>query len=338
MKTKVPRFIETAQRCDAAEAELRAVRREMRKLELHAARQLAKIQTSGHFFLRGCSSIAHYGEQNGFAGREAWRLAAVGRVIALDPSIEERILDGRLSIEAAVALGRVLGNSALLRDGDDWLGWAEQWSTRELEIKIRERAVEVESGEPASTMTAVLTASGQIKFDNAHRVACRKEKRALSEGQTIEILADHYLDSFDPMRREPRARQTPSTEGQPGRHIPAAVAREVHSRKRGKCSVPGCDKDIWVQKAHLVAHRFGGSREAYNILDLCWYHHWLYDLHRIRISGTADKPIFSTPDGEVIREHAVYRVTYRGPPSRPTGRSAARRRTTPRPTPTPTDR
>jgi len=304
MRAKCPRIIETAQRCDEVEAELVGVLREMRQIELRAARLLAKIKTSGHYIHRGRSSIAHFGEGHGFAGREAWRLAAVGEVLQLEPALEERILAGKISLDSAAALLKVLSRPELRREGDDWLGWAEEGSTRELETRIRERAVEIESGEPASTLTATLTASAQLTFDRARQIASRKKKKPLTEGQTIEVLADHYLDSFDPLRKEPRARRMPPTAGQPGRHVPAEVARQVHARHRGKCSVRGCDRDCFIQKAHLKAHRFGGSREADNLVELCWMHHMMLDHGLIRITGTAENPIFSTYDGEVIRERA----------------------------------
>lgn len=299
-------MIETAQRRDEVEAEFVGLRREMRAIELRAARLLAEIKTSGHYIHRGRSSIAHFGEGHGLAGREAWRLAAVGEALRLEPALEERILDGRISLDAAAALLKVLTRPELRRDGDDWLAWAEEGSTRELETRIRERAVEVESGEPASTLTATLTASAHLKFEQAQQVASRKEKRPLTEGQTIEVLADHYLDSFDPLRKEPRARRMPSTEGQPGRHVPADVARQVRARHRGKCSVPGCDRHVFVQRAHLKAHRFGGSREADNLVELCWMHHMMLDFSRVVIKGDAEKPLYYTYDGDLIRE--------RGPP------------------------
>jgi hypothetical protein len=108
------------------------------------------------------------------------------------------------------------------------------------------------------------------------------------------------------MRKEPRARRMPSTEGKPGRHVPAEVARQVHARNRGKCSVPGCDRHVFVQRAHIKAHRFGGSREAANLVELCWMHHMMLDSARVVIKGTAEEPLFYTYDGDLIRE--------RGPP------------------------
>ena len=299
-------MIETAQRRDDVEAEFVGLRRDMRAVELRAARQLAEIKTSGHYIHRGRSSIAHFGEGHGLAGREAWRLAAVGEALRLEPALEDRILDGKISLDAAAALLQVLTRPELRRDGDEWLAWAEEGSTRELETRIRERAVEIESGEPASTLTATLTASAHLKFERAQQVASRKKQPPLTEGQTIEVLADHYLDSFDPLRNQPRSRLMPGTEGQPGRHVPAEVARQVHARNRGKCSVPGCDRHFFVQRAHLRAHRFGGSREADNLVELCWIHHMMLDYHRLRIEGTAEKPLFFTYDGDLIRE--------RGPP------------------------
>jgi hypothetical protein len=298
--------IETAQRRDELETELVGIVREMRAKQLHAARLLAEVKASGHYIHRGRSSIQHFGEGLGLAGREAWQLAAAAEALQFEPALEKLILDGKISLAAAAALLKVFTRPDLKRDGDDWLAWAEEGSTHDLETRIREREVEVDSGEPASTMTATLTASAHLKFERAQQVASRKEKRPLTEGQTIEVLADHYLDSFDPLRKEPGTRRMPSTEGQPGRHVPGEVAREVHARNRGKCSVPGCDRHFFVQKAHLKAHRFGGSREAHNLVELCWMHHMMLDHARLVIKGAAEKPLFYTYDGDLIRE--------RGPP------------------------
>ena len=65
-----PQIVAQAVRQDEAEAKLLALHRDRRRLELRAARLLACIDGTHHYAYRGCSSIAQYGEQRGFSGRE----------------------------------------------------------------------------------------------------------------------------------------------------------------------------------------------------------------------------------------------------------------------------
>ena len=97
------------------------------------------------------------------------------------------------------------------------------------------------------------TATGRYKFERARVIACKKKNKILDEGQTVEVLSDHYLDSFDEDRRKPAARRMADTGGSggngipSGRTIPAEVRREVFlrgdpARKKPvrKCQFPNC--------------------------------------------------------------------------------------------------
>lgn len=293
---RLPKLVARAERRDAEEAELLGVLREQRGLQLRAARLLAEIDKAAHFVHRGCSSLSQYGEMIGLSGREARVLAAVGKALELEPELEERVLSGKLSLDAAALLVKVLAEPGVRRDGDDWLAWAQEWSAVRLDLEIRKRLREVQSGEPVSVMSAVLTASGRERFERARQLACRKESRVLSEGETVEVLSDHYLDSFDPDRKKARRRRMDSTVGQPGRRVPAEVVRKVVARQGDRCAVPGCDHKIWMNKAHVVAHRHGGSREEGNLVYLCREHHVLLDLGKLELGGTPERPTFSTPE------------------------------------------
>ncbi len=301
MEFPKPKLTSEAVRQDQAEREFLALHRERRELELRAARLLARMDGTYHWAYRGCSSVAQYGDMHGLSGREARMLAAVGKALALQPKLEQEILSGKLSLDAAAALGKVYENPAMVRDGEDWLVWAEQWSLKEFERQVRKRLREVETAEPVTTLTVILTSSGRENFERARQLACRKENKLLTEGQTVEVLSDHYLDSFDPARKTPRARRMADTLGRSGRHVPAAVTREVIARQGDRCAVPGCDHDIFVNLAHILPHCRGGSREALNFHYLCWEHNTLYDRGQLKITGTPDKPVFHMPDGRVLK-------------------------------------
>lgn len=87
------------------ESDLMSIAFGMRCKQVSTARLLAEIEQSGHHLRRGCSSMAEYGEKNGYSGREAVMLAAVGRALELRPALKEEILTGSLTLEAAAALG-----------------------------------------------------------------------------------------------------------------------------------------------------------------------------------------------------------------------------------------
>jgi hypothetical protein len=97
----------------------------------------------------------------------------------------------------------------------------------------------------------------------------------------------------------------PDTTGRPGRHVPAEVKRTVRARQGGRCAVPFCDNSVYLEHAHLKAHRLGGSREADNLPGLCRKHHDQLDKGYIRFSGTVDQPKFTTYDDRDLSQRAA---------------------------------
>jgi hypothetical protein len=221
--------------------------------------------------------------------------------LKLRPALEEDILSGKFSVEKVAALGRVFQNPNLAKDEADWLKCAEQWSTHKLQQEIQKKEREAETGGPVSKLFAILTAGGRALFERARVVASRKKKRILDEGETIEVLSEHYLDSFDDDRKKPRKRRAPDTTGRPGRSVPEDVKRAVRSRPHGDCcAVPGCDNKVFLEYAHKQPHWDGGSREKWNLHWLCRMHGRLYDEGKLQITGSPDWPTFHFPDGRVI--------------------------------------
>jgi hypothetical protein len=310
--------IENAERRDDVVASIEERQRRRRRDDLDQGKDLLEIDTSGHFAYESCASVGEFGERRGIDESEVRTLIAVAKAVKDDPEMEADVVSGKLSLRRAAALSILRENPDLLREGDHWREWAEQWTAGKLERELRKRAKEQETGEPTSVLTSVLTCSGREKFEKARQIACEKENKLLDEGATIEVLSDHYLECFDPDRRMPRARRMPDTTGRAGRHRPAEVDRELRARSGGYCQVPGCHRRIWIQAAHIKAHRQGGCREAWNHLRLCFMHHALFDYGFMKCEGTATDPIFRTMDGRII-----------GGPSKPGGNGSDRSRAPP---------
>ncbi len=254
---------------------------EYARSQVKLAESFAEVERCAHFVYEGCTNVGQWGEKHGFSSLASVTLAAAGNAFALEAEVKARVLDGRLTIEAAATLGKILADENLIRAGEDWLTKAESLTLKHLQMEVNARMKEVYEGGPTSVLTTVMTADGRSKFERAREVACEKEQKILDEGQTIEVLSDFYLDAFDEDRKTPRARRAPDTTGRNGRHVPAEVRRAIRERatQHGKvfCEVEGCESCMFLQLAHVEAHRFGGSRELDNLILLCPTHHAMFD-------------------------------------------------------------
>ncbi len=290
-----------ARREDEAHSRMLCILDEMRRLRVELARLFATLDDSAHFLFEGAASIAECGERHGIPGREARALADAGRSFAVAPALEEKVLAGRISVEAAGAVGRVLRNPVLQRPGDDWMLWAETLTAREVQQRVRLREEEARIGGPAIPVTVHLSARGKGDFDRSRALLSRKASRAFTEGETVEALADYFLTHEDPLRRRPGKRRVPDTAGRPGRrYVPAEVRREVARRTEDSCAVLRCGHQVFLNNAHRRPHALGGSREERNLLRLCYRHHRMLDSGRMRVRGLSHAPEFVMPDGTVL--------------------------------------
>jgi hypothetical protein len=320
--------IERAQRNEAAKQRFLASVAALRRGALDAAKALVEIDRCGAFVFEGCASIGEFGERHGVSAEEARHLLSLGKALAASPQLEGLVTSGQTSLASASLLGEVLGNPAMARPGDDWLGASTALSTRELRRHVAQRRAEVENGdEPVVPRTLRAPERGWDKFDRACAIASRKEKRLLSEGQALVAISDHYLDSFDPARRgeRPRPSPSPSTAERRGRHVPAAVEREIRARDGDRCALPFCDNEVFLENAHVLAYARGGNQESDNLVRLCSRHHAMFDAGRIRLVGPADSAEFTDAEGRSLsRRHRPPEGPTngdgaRGPPTGPSG-------------------
>jgi len=299
---------------DALERALAARHREERALQLRVARLLWEVERTRLYRKRACSSIAQYGEILGRSAVETRWLAAVGHLLALRPDMEEELLSGGFSLEAGAALRRAFTDPVLVRSGVNWLSVARRSSARRLRELMEQVERAATSGQRVAAVTVVLTDSGREDLEAARRLFARKEKKLPTRGETVELLSGYFLAREDPRRKKPAPRRMPDTEGRPGRTVPAEVVRELLARHAGRCPVDLCDHRIWMDMAHRVAHRHGGSREAHNLTLPCRQHHRLLDDGVLRMEGSLERPVFRTADGRRVGQRL--RPGARPPPER----------------------
>jgi len=301
---------------------------------LHArilmARALSRIEESGTFRLRGCSSVVHFAVRLGVPAYDARMLADLARVLDLEvpraveaegakdpvdgdaaqsareddggvpaPTVEERIRSGHLPVENAALVGRVIAKAGPLRPEEDWLGSAESLPTATLRRCVDHRIEEAAQGTTAlTTLTLHVTERARAAFRRAEVVASRDAGTRLTRGQTFGLIVERYLDAFDELRRDAGSRRVGPTADLPrDRYVPAAVRRAVLERSEDRCEVPSCTFDTFLELAHIEAHAFGGSREADNLLRLCHAHHAQMDAGRFRFAGWRESPGLGTLRG-----------------------------------------
>lgn len=137
-----------------------------------------------------------------------------------------------------------------------------------------------------------MTRPGKRRFKRARVLASRKAGKALTEGQTLEAVVDHYLEKFDLLEASEGRRRVPDTAEVDSRYVPADVRRAVRRRDDDRCAVEGCECRVFLQFAHLVPHAMGGDRERKTLVRLCYRHHRWFDAGSLRLVGTAEEPRF----------------------------------------------
>jgi hypothetical protein len=286
----------TRRKLREAEAALSASVIRRREASLACARDLRRLVHVGDgaaLTRHGCASVGELGERFGFSAQETRELLDLGDAFAHDAAFEDHVRKGSIPWQAGCVVARILGEPALLREGDDWIGWAQTESVRQLRRRVDRRLEErARPDVPLVPMRLFVTTKVRDDFQRATRIASRKAQRAISQGTAFGVIVDHYLNSFDHARVNAGTRRLGDTSSIESRYVPAQVRREVQDRQQGRCAVPFCDHDTFLDFAHLVPHALRGSREADNLVLLCGRHHGMLDSGLLRLEGTAAHPEF----------------------------------------------
>ncbi len=278
--------------------ELESAARARREADLRCARALARLEQLDGLSSYGCASVGELGERHGLSAFEARALLDLGRALPAQPLLEQQVADGKITVAAGAVVAQALARPELQEGEDDWIEWARTRPTRELTRELRRREEKARNGgRPVVPIWTCVSLQARDDFARCRVIASRKASQSLSSGQTLAVVFDHYLDTFDEERVAPGARRCPPTALVNGRYVPRAVRREIYERQGQQCAVPLCEHVMFLEKAHLVAHASGGDREADNLVLLCSLHHAFLDMGVIRIVGTASKPRFFDEKG-----------------------------------------
>ena len=269
-----------------------------RQADLRLAKAFARLEQLNGVVLTGPCTAHELGERHGLSGQECRDLLDIGRALPAHPVLEQQIALGKITLVGASIAAQGMSRPELQEPEDDWVEWARTRTTAALARELRRRKERALNGNrPVVPIQTFVSLQARDDFQRARIVASRKAGTALSMGQTLGVVCDHYLDTFDEERVTPGERRCPPTALVNGRYVPRAVRREIYERQGQQCAMPFCDNMMFLEKAHLVPHASGGDREADNLVLLCSYHHFSFDKGYIRLVGTAAKPRFFDDEG-----------------------------------------
>ncbi len=132
------------------------------------------------------------------------------------------------------------------------------------------------AGSPGADTVAGLSSGGFVGVDTALRLSCDSRSEILykDDGGAITAIA-------------------------PGpRSVTPALRRAVEERDGGRCTFPGCEREIYLECHHIIHRAQGGPNVASNLLLLCWTHHTLVHEGGWSLRGEAGPRVtWVRPDG-----------------------------------------
>jgi hypothetical protein len=195
----------------------------------------------------GFARFGHYTEERlGMAERTVGQRASLERRLWELPALRAAMKERQISYEKARLVARVA------RDDDSARPWIEQASRMPCIELAREIEEQTEKQACARGEMDLRVPERVADLLDSAFVAVRKaEGRFLSPSECLEKLAEHFIETWEPLLKE---RNT--------------VQKRVLTRDRWLCQVPGCSR-MATHVHHVVFKSAGGSDDPSNLVSLC---------------------------------------------------------------------
>jgi hypothetical protein len=274
----------------------------LRSVQVRLGKRLLELRRIDRFGAFQTTTFGLYCEKVGLSASEGRALADLAEAAEKRPSLVDAVLERGITLSQAGMVAEVDRRPELAGPGEDWLRLAGQGTTADLRRWLDRRKEEVRSGRPVTSLEVALTDRADVLFRRCRDLVSRSVGSMVTPGQALEVVCDDYLDRHDPERKADRLKAKdeeakaslkgsgpePSWVG--GRRVaPSARARRTLLRRAGdRCWVKGCEKQVFLQGAHIRPVRAGGSNEPANQFKGCWTHHKQHDGGRWFLKTLAD--------------------------------------------------
>ncbi|RYZ97351.1 MAG: HNH endonuclease [Proteobacteria bacterium] len=256
------RALAAAGRYRSAHAELLSLIMEVDEARLSAAFGLS-------------STYLYCREKLGLTEDVACSFISVARKARKIPELKAAV-DAGLDFTKAKQVSRVITPE----NQNELLKVAKASSCKQLEraiVKDHPRAAVVESvrivAEDRHKLELGLSQALLEKFRRAQTLECNKQSKAASLEDTLAALLELYLRKEDPVQKAQRAPQPRKPSSLAAEQIPAASRHAVNERDEGRCQIPACESERWIDIHHIKARCAGGTHAPENLITLCGFHH-----------------------------------------------------------------
>jgi hypothetical protein len=148
----------------------RVTGRRLIEVEIQMAKLLEDMSEGFAFATLGCSSIGHYGMTLGLSEKQARMLADAGHAFALAPGLEDEVRSGTVTIEAAAALSRILGDARFKAETEEWRTLARETTPPALQRAIRKAIAEADAEQTVEQVTLLLKPEVRDKMGRAREI------------------------------------------------------------------------------------------------------------------------------------------------------------------------
>ena len=253
---------------------------------------LQEIDQRKGFRELGFKSLFDYVRSLGLSENIAFNLITISRKSVQVPALKEMIQDQEISLSNAKVIVSILTPE----NQDKWLQAAAQLPKRELEKAIAkefpEKSVKETTRYVAEERMELKLGISEALLKKLKRIQdLESKKTAASLEQTLETMADLYLQKNDPLEKAKRskplaparvsaeAKTAPSQPWKTRRKYAAPLRHAIQKRDQAQCThvTQGkrCTEKRWLDIHHKKPLSQGGETTLSNLTLLCRGHHQL---------------------------------------------------------------
>jgi hypothetical protein len=258
---------------------------EERLVQLELLHHLLEVERRKLFLSLGFGSLFDYVvKELKYSESSAYRRIQTMKLLRDLPQVEEKLAQGSLTLTAASQLQSLFKKEDVTDDIKlELVKEAENKSSLDVERQILQ--FQGATSQPQEKIKQVSAEMVELKLTIPTELKEKLDQLRLqfshvNPEMSYIALLEHLCDKALPkMKPQSTATPAPEVKTEPqGRHIPAAMKREVWERDGGCCSYTDantgkrCGSKFQLQYDHIEPYALGGSTEPENLRILCAQH------------------------------------------------------------------